>query len=282
MAARARINAFRARLTASTGKPAIAMAAHNPLSAKLVAQTAGFDAIWASGFELSASYAVPDASILSPNIHLEMTRAMAEVQNLPIIADLDTGYGNAINVAYTVPRYEAAGVSAIVLEDKCFPKDSSLRPGGRQFLVSTEEFQGKIAAAKASCSMLVIARTEALIAGLGQEEALRRALAKQKTPDEILSFCRAWPGSVPLIIVPTSYPQLSFDEIARLTDDKVGLVICGNHAIRAAVSAMQRTFARIIKEDGIAGTESEIAPVSDVFELQGDGAMRELERKFLR
>ena len=295
MAARARINTVRAKLLARTGMPAIAMAAHNPLSAKLVSQTNGFDAIWASGFELSASYAVPDASILSPDIHLEMTRAMAEAQNLPIIADLDTGYGNAINVAYTVPRYEAAGVSAVVLEDKTFPKDSSLRPGGRQLLVSTEEFQGKIAAAKASCSMLVIARTEALIAGLGQEEAVRRGLAyveagadailihsKQKTPDEILSFCRAWPGTVPLVIVPTSYPQLSFDEIARLTDNKVGLVICGNHAIRAAVSAMQRTFAQIIKENGVAGVESEIAPVSDVFELQGDAAMRELERKFLR
>ncbi|KAI1623536.1 Phosphonopyruvate hydrolase complex with Phosphonopyruvate and Mg++ [Exophiala viscosa] len=295
MAARAKINALRARLSARIGKPAIAVAAHNPLSAKLVAQTYGFDAIWASGFELSASYAVPDASVLSPNIHLEMTRAMAEVQDLPIIADLDTGFGNAINVAYTVPRYEAAGVAAIVLEDKTFPKDSSLRPGGRQLLVSTEEFQGKIAAAKASCSMLVIARTEALIAGLGQEEAIRRGItyveagadailihSKQKTPDEILSFCQAWPGTVPLVIVPTSYPQLSFDEIAKLTDNKVGLVICGNHAIRAAVSAMQRTLAQIVEENGIAGVEGEIAPVSDIFELQGDAAMRELERKFLR
>lgn len=52
---------------------------------------------------------------------------MSEVQDLPIIADLDTGFGNAINVAYIIPRYEAAGVSAVVIEDKTFPKDSSLR-----------------------------------------------------------------------------------------------------------------------------------------------------------
>jgi len=70
---------------------------------------------------------VPDANILSPNVHLETTRAMSEVQDLPIIADLDTGFGNAINVAYIIPRYEAAGVSAVVIEDKTFPKDSSLR-----------------------------------------------------------------------------------------------------------------------------------------------------------
>jgi 2-methylisocitrate lyase-like PEP mutase family enzyme len=85
-------------------RPAVAMAAHNPLAAKLAA-SAGFDAIWGSGFELSASYAVPDASILSMDMHLEMMRAIGEVQDAPVIADIDTGFGNAVNVAYVVPRY---------------------------------------------------------------------------------------------------------------------------------------------------------------------------------
>src|SRR5207237_5518953 len=119
------------------------MAAHNPLAAKLAAR-AGFDAIWGSGFELSASYAVPDANILSMDIHLEMMRAIGEVQGAPVIADIDTGFGNAINVAYVVPRYAAAGVAAVVIEDKTFPKDSSLRAGGRQELVPVGEFQGKL------------------------------------------------------------------------------------------------------------------------------------------
>jgi hypothetical protein len=65
------------------------MASHNPLSAKLAAE-AGFDAIWGSGFELSAAYAVPDASILSAETHLELMRAIGEVQDAPVIADLDT------------------------------------------------------------------------------------------------------------------------------------------------------------------------------------------------
>src|SRR5712675_794865 len=89
--------ALRAKL--DVGKPALAMAAHNPLAAKLAAN-AGFDAIWGSGFELSASYAVPDASILSMDTHLEMMRAIGEVQDAPVIADIDTGFGNAVNVAY--------------------------------------------------------------------------------------------------------------------------------------------------------------------------------------
>jgi phosphonopyruvate hydrolase len=187
-------------------RPAVAMAAHNPLVAKLAAR-AGFDAIWGSGFELSASYAVPDARILSMDIHLEMMRAIGEVQDVPAIADIDTGFGNAVNVAYVTPRYLAAGVAAVVIEDKTFPKDSRLRAGGRQKLVPIGEFQGKLAATKATGTVLVIARTEALIAGLGQDEALRRGEAyaeagadgvlihsKQVTPDEILAFCRAWPG----------------------------------------------------------------------------------------
>jgi phosphonopyruvate hydrolase len=283
--------ALRAKL--DVGKPALAMAAHNPLAAKLAAN-AGFDAIWGSGFELSASYAVPDANILPMGTHLEMMRAIGEVQDAPVIADIDTGFGNAVNVAYAVPRYVAAGVSAIVMEDKTFPKDSSLRADGRQELVPVSEFQGKLGAAKAMAGgVLVMARTEALIAGLGEAEALRRGAAyaeagadavlihsKQKTPDEILSFCRAWPGRVPLVLVPTSYPQLSFADVAAL--GKVGLIICGNHAVRAAVAAMRDTFRRIVAEGGIAGVESDIASVGEVFALQGDAQMREVERAYLR
>jgi phosphonopyruvate hydrolase len=227
------------------------------------------------------------------SVHLDLMRAMGEVQSAPIIADLDTGFGNAVNVAYVVPQYAAAGVAAVVIEDKTFPKDSSLRPGGRQELVRLAEFQGKIEAAKACGSVLVIARTEALIAGLGQNEVLRRGEAyveagadallihsKQKTPDEILAFCRAWPGRAPIALVPTSYPQLSFKAAAML--GKVGLVICGNHAIRSAVAAMRSTFRRILAEGGIAGVEREIASVEDVFALQGDAYLREVEKAYLR
>src|SRR5437588_11103398 len=101
---------LRARL--DTERPAIAMAAHNPLAAKLAAE-AGFDAIWGSGFELSAAYAVPDANILSVDEHLDLMRAIGEVQDAPIIADIDTGYGNAVNFAFLVPRYAAYGCAAV-------------------------------------------------------------------------------------------------------------------------------------------------------------------------
>lgn len=277
------------------GRLFTAMAAHNPMAAKL-AEEAGFGGIWGSGFELSASYAVPDANILSMGTHLEMMRAIASVVSVPLIADIDTGFGNAVNVSYIVPQYEAAGASAIVMEDKTFPKDTSLRADGRQELVRIEEFQGKVAAAVAARKdkdFVVIARVEALIAGLGQEEAIKRGLAyeeagadavlihsKQKTPDEVLAFINAWPGKAPLVLVPTAYPQLTEADIAAL--GKVGIVIYGNHAIRAAAGAMRSVFAQIRREGGIREVNKTLLTVNDIIDLQGDEHMRSVEFNFLR
>lgn len=272
-----------------------AMAAHNPLSA-LLAEEAGFDAIWASGFELSAAYGIPDASLLSLTQHLDMTRAICERVALPVIADIDTGYGNAVNVMHVVAAYGRAGAAAVVMEDKRFPKDTSLLEGGRQELVSITEFEGKVAAAVAARpdpAMLVVARTEALIAGFGQAEALERAAAyaaagadlilvhsKARTPDEVLGFVAAWDGRVPLALVPTNYPQLT--EAMMRETGKIGLVIYGNHAIRAAVAAMRQAFRRIRAEGGTAGVEASIATVEDVFRLQGVPAMKAAEARYLR
>jgi phosphonopyruvate hydrolase len=271
------------------------MSAHNPLSAKL-AEQAGFDAIWGSGFELSASFAVPDASVLPMSVHLEMMRAIATVISIPLIADIDTGFGNAVNVHYVVPQYEAAGVSAVVMEDKSFPKDTSLRDNARQDLLRIDEFQGKINAAidaRNSKDFLVITRVEALIAGLGLDEAIKRGLAyeeagadailihsKSKTPNEIVAFINAWPGKAPLVLVPTAYPQLNETAIAKT--EKVGLVIYGNHAIRGAVWGMRQIFASIRKHGGIEEVDQALPTVNEIIDLQGDRHMRDIESRFLR
>ena len=277
----------------ATGRLVTLMSAHNPLSARL-AEEAGFDGIWASGFELSAAYGVPDASLLSLTQHLDMTRAIGERVAVPVVADLDTGYGNAINVLHVVRLYAAAGAAAVVIEDKMFPKDTSLLAGGRQELVRAEEFQGKIEAAKAaSGGMLVIARTEALIADLGLDEALRRGTAyaeagadlllvhsRRKTPDEIAAFTEAWPGTIPLVLVPTAYPDLTEARIEAL--GKIAIVIYANHAVRAAVAAMRRIFAEIRRDRGIHLVDKKIASVEDIFDLQRVAAMKADEKKYLR
>jgi phosphoenolpyruvate phosphomutase len=271
------------------------MAAHSPLSA-LLAEEAGFDGLWASGFELSALYGLPDVSLLSMTQHLEMVRAMADRSSLPIVADIDTGFGNALNVIHAIRHYERAGAAAVVIEDKTFPKVTSLVAGGRQELLRTEEFRGKIRAAleaRRERDFLVIARTEALIAGLGEAEALRRAAAyesagadmilvhsKQKTPAEVESFVRAWTGQAPLVLVPTAYPDLTVERIKAL--GKVRMVIYGNHAIRAAVTAMQRVFARILADGGIQNADKEIVSVGEIFRLQRMDQVKADEEKYLR
>jgi phosphoenolpyruvate phosphomutase len=257
------------------------MAAHSPLSA-LIAEEAGFDGLWASGFELSALYGLPDVSLVSMTQHVEMVRAIAERSTLPIVADIDTGFGNALNVIHAIRHYERAGAAAVVIEDKTFPKVTSLVADGRQELLRIEEFQGKLRAAleaRRDPDFLVIARTEALIAGLGEAEALARAAAyeaagadmilvhsKQKTPAEIESFVRASTGKAPLVLVPTAYPDLTVERIRALA--KIKMVIYGNHAIRAAVTSMQKVFGRILADGGIQAINKEIVSVEEIFRLQ--------------
>ncbi len=271
------------------------MAAHSPLSARL-AEEAGFDGLWASGFELSALYGLADVSLISMTQHLEMVRAIAEQSSLPIVADIDTGFGNAVNVVHAVRQYERAGAAAVVIEDKSFPKVTSLVADGRQDLVRVEEFQGKVAAAlstRADPYFLVIARTEALIAGLGEGEALKRAAAyeaagadmilvhsKQKTPDEVESFVRAWKGKAPIVLVPTAYPELNAERIKAL--GKIAMVIYGNHAIRASVTAMKDVFARILADGGIHKVNKDLVSVEEIFRLQRMDQVKEAEKRFLR
>ncbi|HEV2507893.1 MAG TPA: phosphonopyruvate hydrolase [Mesorhizobium sp.] len=271
------------------------MATHSPLSA-ILAEQAGFDGLWASGFELSALYGLPDMSLISMTQHLEMLRAVAGRTSLPIVADIDTGYGNAINVIHAVREYERAGASAVVIEDKSFPKVTSLAVDGHHDLVRVEEFQGKIEAAIATRSdpdFLVIARTEALIAGLGEAEALSRARAyeqagadmilvhsKKKDPGEIESFSKAWNGNIPLVIVPNAYPELSTARIRALGN--IRMIIYGNYAIRAAATAMRETFLRVIADGGVQQVHRDLLPVEDVFQLQGMESIRTDEQRFLR
>ncbi len=271
------------------------MATHSPISARL-AEEAGFDGLWASGFELSALYGLPDMSMVTMTQHLEMLRCVTGRSSLPVVADIDTGYGNALNVIHAIREYERAGAAAVVIEDKTFPKVTSLVAAGRQELARPEEFQGKIEAAVATRrdpDFLVIARTEALIAGQGEAEALRRAAAyeeagadmilihsKSKTPDEVESFVKSWGGRVPIAVVPTAYPEMTAPRIRALK--KIGMVIYGNHAIRAAVTAMKDVFAAIIADEGIHNVQKRIVSVEEIFRLQGMDAAKADEARFLR
>lgn len=272
----------------------VGVGARDALDAKLI-ERAGFDFVWSSSLCISASYAVPDANLISMNQYLEVARSMNEVINIPIVADCDTGYGNVNNLIYAVKLFEEAGIAAISIEDKKFPKDNSLLDGGRQQLAPMEEFEGKIKAAKDTQKIeefMVIARVEALIAGWGQEEAYRRASryaeagadmilihSKSVSSEEIVKFIRMWDRPTPLVLVPTTYPKLSEEKIMEL--GKVKLVIYANQILRAAIKAEESLLGEIKKAKGIHTIAESIVPVTEVFDLQGVPQMKENEKKYL-
>ena len=267
--------------------------AHDGLGARLI-ELNGFDGVWASGLEISASHTVPDANILTMTQYLEAATTMNDAVSIPVVADCDTGYGNSNNVMHMVRKYEAAGIAAVSIEDKKFPKVNSYIPG-RQELAPVAEFVGKVLAAKnaqQSDDFMVIARTEALIAGWGQEEALRRAHAyvdagadailihsKANTPDEVVTFAEAWDFSAPLIIVPTTYPMLTIEDSDRLG---IKMVIYANQGLRASIRAMDEVLSEIRQAGRLDAVEDRIVPMSTVFELQGMTRMRQEEKIYLR
>jgi phosphoenolpyruvate phosphomutase len=283
-----------ARLRAELDSPELTflMEAHNGLSAKIV-EEAGFTGIWASGLSISAALGVRDSNEASWTQVLEVLEFMADATSVPILVDGDTGYGNFNNVRRLVRKLSQRGIAGVSLEDKLFPKTNSFL-GENQPLADVEEFCGKIKAGKDSASddaFSLVARVEALIAGWGLDEALRRAEAyhaagadailihsKRRTADEILAFAAAWGNRCPLVIVPTMYYATP---TARYRQASISVVIWANHTLRAAITAMREVSRRIRDDESLVGVEGAIATVREVFELAGNPELEEAERRYL-
>src|ERR1700722_17360737 len=157
---------------------AFIMEAHSGLSAKIV-EEAGFEGVWASGLSISAMLGLRDSNEASGTQVLEVLEFMADATTLPILVDGDTGYGNFNNVRRLVRKLCQRGIAGVAIEDKVFPKNNSLGEGA-QPLAEIGEFCGRIKAGKDSQTdpdFSLVARVEALIAGRGLDEALRRAEA---------------------------------------------------------------------------------------------------------
>jgi phosphoenolpyruvate phosphomutase len=273
--------AMRLRSSLRTGRLLVGVGARDALDALLI-EEAQFDFVWASSFCISAAHCVADASILSMTQYLEAARSMNEAVRLPVVFDADTGYGNERNVAYATKRIEEAGLAALCIEDKAFPKQTSLLQGAQHDLLPVEEFARKIeSAVSARQDLVVIARTEALIAGLGIPEALRRAQAyeaagadcvlihsKSPSASEIVQFVKAWTGRAPLVLVPTKYPDLAEPAIKEL--GKVVMVIYGNHPLRAAVKAARDVLSEIRVAHGIHTVGDRLATLEEMFSFQRD------------
>jgi phosphoenolpyruvate phosphomutase len=225
---------------------------------------------------------------------IDMVEFMADASRLPILLDGDTGYGNFNNMRRLVRKLEQRGAAGVCIEDKLFPKTNSFLDHERQQLADMDEFCGKIAAGKDSQTdedFCIVARVEAYIAGWGTAEALRRAEAYHRAgadgvlihsarprADQIAEFAREWANRAPLVIVPTMYYGTPTDLFRELG---VSVVIWANQMIRAAVTAMQDAARTIYEQQSLTDVEDTVAPLAEIFRLQGAEELAAAERRYL-
>jgi phosphoenolpyruvate phosphomutase len=283
-----------ARLRALLESPRLEflMEAHDGLSAKIV-ERAGFAGIWASGLSMSAALGVRDNNEASWTQVLEVLEFMADATSIPILVDGDTGWGNFNNLRRAVHKLCQRGIAGICIEDKLFPKTNSFIGDG-QPLADIDEFCGKIKAGKDSQTdpdFQIVARIEALIAGWGMDEALKRAEAyraagadavlihsRRSTADEVMAFKARWGDRAPVVIVPTMY-HATPTQVFR--DAGFSVAIWANHTLRAAITGMQEICHQIRRDESLANVEDKIVTVRDVFALTGDDELAEAEARYL-
>jgi phosphoenolpyruvate phosphomutase len=269
------------------------MEAHNALSARIV-EEAGFRGIWASGLSISAALGVRDNNEASWTQVMEVVEFMTDATRIPILLDGDTGYGNFNNMRRLVKKLEQRGIAAVCIEDKLFPKTNSFIGSERQPLATIDEFTGKIKAVKDAQTepdFCLVARLEGFIAGWGIGEMLRRAEAyhaagadallihsKKATPDQVLTFAKAWANSCPIVIAPTTYYSTPVEVFEQAG---IRIVIWANQNVRSAIAAMQETTRRIFTERSVQNVEDRIVPVKEVFRLQNADELLLAEERYL-
>lgn len=242
------------------------MEAHNGLSAKIV-DASKYDAIWESSLTDSASKGLPDIELVSQDSRLATIREIREASKKPIIVDWDTG-GQLNHLPFWIKRLRDLGVSAVVIEDKQFPKKNSLLEDASHSMEDVDVFCEKIKRAKeVAGDMMIIARIESLIAKRSMYDAQIRATAyvragadailihskEQVSATEVMEFATKFKEvyKIPLVAIPTTYvlPE----------DHPFDIVIYANHLLRASLKAMKK----------VVEGEGDLAEVQDIFNIVG-------------
>ena len=247
-----------------------------------------YDGLWESSLTDSASKGLPDASIVGYDSRTHTIDEILNVTTKPIIVDGDTGI-EPVQFGYLVNRLERLGVSAVIIEDKVYPKRNSLDASASQELEDPTAFSAKIEVGKAVAltdEFMVIARLESLIAGTGLQDALERAeqymLAgadgimihtNKQGPDEILAFAEAYEplcrrlGRRPVLVsVPTTYNTITD---AELVTCGFNIIIHANHLLRAAHKAMSEVARTILASGRSLEADPLCAPVPEIFSTVG-------------
>jgi len=270
---------------------------YNAMSARVL-EAAGFEAIYMTGYGTSlALTGLPDVGLATMSEMVANARYIAAAVDVPLIADADTGFGNAINVIRTVREYIGAGVAGIHLEDQVMPKRCGHVAG--RLVIPLEEAVGKIRAAAdardgADPDFVLVARTDARGASGGSlEEAIRRAnaflaagadLAFIEGPtsaDEVRRICREVQGPVFYNMTGVS-PRFTLDELRAL-----GIAVCisPNAMLRSALAAMHDLAAGMKAEGPVAETRFMESfrkhPLGDLHTFAGFDQVRAWEKEYL-
>jgi 2-methylisocitrate lyase-like PEP mutase family enzyme len=265
--------------------------AYDTLTARLV-ELAGFEAVYLTGGGYSRSNGYPDLGLLTLTENVRFIGLTVEAVGIPVIADADTGYGNAINVIRTVREYEKAGVAGFHLEDQVNPKKCGHYEG--KAVISRAEMIGKIKAAvdtRQDAELVIIARTDArAIEGL--DAAIERVNAyleagadvgfveAPQTVDELRIVGRRVAGPALVnVFEGGKTPMLNARELEEM-GFRLGIYPSQTH--RAAIRAAQRVL-RAMKEDGdTRRVEADLATFQEREEAVGTARWSELEDKYMR
>lgn len=281
-----------ARAMRTPGETIVAPGTGDGLGARLI-ERAGFRAVYVSGYAVEGTFGKPDIGLLSYAEVAARLEQIVDATTLPVIADADTGYGNALNVMRTVRGLERAGICALQIEDQDLPKKCGSMPG--KVMVPTDEMVGKVKAAvdtRTDPNLLVIARTDCL-AGEGVQAALERLARYREAGADLLMVLGPYDRAGALDIIARAPGPLAYLNAESLTMPMlppaqlralgVPLVIFPTCLILAAARAMQRTLETLAATgttEPLIGTDL-VAP-AQFNELVGLAQAREAEGRYLQ
>jgi len=246
--------------------------AHNGM-AGLQAARAGFEALYLSGAAMTASMGLPDLGIITVDEVAFFIRQIARASQLPVLADGDTGYGEALNVMHMVRTFEEAGAGAVHIEDQILPKKCGHLNDKK--LASPEEMAVKVnAAACAKRDLVLIARTDAA-ASEGIDGAVARAklyieagadaiFPEALTTREMFIAFRKQLPNVPLLANMTEFGRTPYMTAKEFEDLGYDMVIWPVSSLRCAAKAQEKLYDTIIREGG---TESMLPEMQTRAEL---------------
>lgn len=286
-------NAQKLREISSRPYSLVVPGVYDCLSAKIAEKT-GFEVIFTSGFGISASsLGLPDFGFLGENEMIGRVSQISKSVNIPVVADIDTGYGNQVNVIQTVTDIIDIGVAGIILEDQMWPKKCGHFEGKQ--IISMEEHVEKIKAAiyaRGESGLVIFARTDAR-APLGLDEAIRRGrsyldagadvlfIEAPESVDELRDISRAFPNDwlFANMVEGGKTPFLSAEELEELG---YKFIVFPVSALFAATAAMQQCLHNVKKYKTTTGYNDKMSKMSlkDFEKIIDVPKFRELEKTF--